>query len=52
MEFVDGPPLKSLLDKQERLGLAVTVRIMEDLLAGCSSAISMAWCTGTSNRPM
>ncbi len=34
MEFVDGPPLKSLLDKQERFALADTVRIMEDLLAG------------------
>jgi eukaryotic-like serine/threonine-protein kinase len=34
MEFVDGPPLKSLLDKQDRFALADTVRIMEDLLAG------------------
>jgi serine/threonine-protein kinase len=34
MEFVDGPPLKSVLDKQERFELAATVRIMEDLLAG------------------
>jgi eukaryotic-like serine/threonine-protein kinase len=34
MEFVDGPPLKTLLDKQERFALADTIRIMEDLLAG------------------
>ena len=34
MEFVDGPPLKSILDKQERFALADTIRIMEDLLAG------------------
>ena len=34
MEFVDGPPLKELLDKQERFALADTVRVMEDLLAG------------------
>jgi eukaryotic-like serine/threonine-protein kinase len=34
MEFVDGPPLKSVLDKQERFVLADIVRIMEDLLAG------------------
>ena len=34
MEFVDGPTLKSLLDKQERFALADIVRIMDDLLAG------------------
>ena len=34
MEFVDGPPLKTLLDKQERFALADAVRVMEDLLAG------------------
>src|SRR5258708_26714452 len=34
MEFVDGPPLKSVLDKQERFVLADIVRIMEDLLSG------------------
>src|SRR5215469_16124937 len=34
MEFVDGPPLKTLLDKDERFALADTVRVMEDLLAG------------------
>ena len=34
MEYVDGPPLKNLLDKQERFTLPDTVRIMEDLLAG------------------
>jgi eukaryotic-like serine/threonine-protein kinase len=34
MEFVDGPPLKTLLDKQERFALTDTVRVMEDLLAG------------------
>ncbi len=34
MEFVDGPPLKNLLDKQERFTVADTVRIMDDLLAG------------------
>ncbi|HET6195967.1 MAG TPA: protein kinase [Acetobacteraceae bacterium] len=34
MEFVDGPPLKALLDKHERFALADTVRVMQDLLAG------------------
>jgi serine/threonine-protein kinase len=34
MEFVDGPPLKTLLDKHERFALADTLRIMADLLAG------------------
>ena len=34
MEYVDGPPLKNLLDKQERFTVPDTVRIMEDLLAG------------------
>src|SRR5580698_5906476 len=34
MEFVDGPPLKSLLEKQERFTMADTMRIMDDLLAG------------------
>ncbi len=34
MEFVDGPPLKTLLDRQERFEPAHTVRIMQDLLAG------------------
>ena len=34
MEFVDGPPLKTLLDKHERFPLPDIIRIMEDLLAG------------------
>ncbi len=34
MEFVDGPSLKSLLDKNERFPAAETVRMMEALLAG------------------
>ena len=34
MEFVDGPPLKNLLDKQERFALADIVKVMDDLLAG------------------
>jgi serine/threonine-protein kinase len=34
MEFVDGPPLKASLDKQERFALADTARVMQDLLAG------------------
>jgi serine/threonine protein kinase len=34
MEFVDGPPLKTLLDNQERFALTDTIRVMEDLLAG------------------
>ena len=34
MEFVDGPPLKTLLDRHERFELAHIVRIMQDLLAG------------------
>ena len=34
MEFVDGPPLKSLLDKEERFALTDAIRVMEDLLAG------------------
>ncbi len=34
MEYVDGPPLKNLLDKHERFTVPRIVRIMEDLLAG------------------
>ncbi len=34
MEYIDGPPLKNLLDKQERFTIANTVRIMDDLLTG------------------
>ncbi len=34
MEFVDGPSLKSLLDKNERFPPAETVRIIEELLTG------------------
>jgi serine/threonine protein kinase len=34
MEYVDGPPLKNLLDKNERFPLPRIARIMEDLLAG------------------
>ena len=34
MEFVGGPSLKSLLDKNERFPTGETVRIMEALLAG------------------
>ena len=34
MEYIDGPPLKNLLDKQERFTIPNTVRIMDDLLAG------------------
>ena len=34
MEYVDGPPLKNLLDKNERFPIPQIVRIMEDLLAG------------------
>jgi serine/threonine protein kinase len=34
MEYVDGPPLKNLLDKHERFPLPRIVQIMEDLLAG------------------
>ena len=34
MEFVDGPALKQLLDKNERFSLPTIARIMEDLLAG------------------
>jgi serine/threonine protein kinase len=34
MEFVDGPPLKSLLDREERFALTDAIRVMEDLLAG------------------
>jgi eukaryotic-like serine/threonine-protein kinase len=34
MEFVDGPSVKSLVDKQERFAIADTVRLMTDLLAG------------------
>jgi eukaryotic-like serine/threonine-protein kinase len=34
MEYVDGPSLKSLLDKHERFSLPRIVRIMEDLLSG------------------
>jgi serine/threonine-protein kinase len=34
MEYVDGPPLKTLLDKNERFPLPRIVQIMEDLLNG------------------
>ena len=34
MEYVDGPSLKSLLDKNERFPMPRIVQIMEDLLAG------------------
>lgn len=34
MEFVDGKPLKSLLDAEERLALPMVRRVMDDLLAG------------------
>jgi serine/threonine-protein kinase len=34
MEFVDGPTLKSLLEKQERMALPEVARVMEDVLAG------------------
>jgi serine/threonine-protein kinase len=34
MEYIEGPTLKSLLDKQERFGLPEILRIMQDLLAG------------------
>ncbi|WP_237216593.1 serine/threonine-protein kinase, partial [Falsiroseomonas oryziterrae] len=34
MEFVDGPSLKSLIEKQERMALPQIVKVMEDLLTG------------------
>ena len=34
MEYVDGPSVKSLVDKQERFAIADTMRIMTDLLNG------------------
>ena len=34
MEYVDGPSVKSLVDKQERFAIADTMRIMKDLLDG------------------
>jgi serine/threonine-protein kinase len=34
MEFIDGQPLKSLLEKQERFPLAEVTRVMDQLLAG------------------
>ena len=34
MEYVDGPSVKSLVDKQERFATADTMRIMTDLLNG------------------
>ena len=34
MEYVDGPSVKSLLDRQERFALEHTMRIMTDLLNG------------------
>jgi len=34
MEYVDGPAVKSLLDKQERFALNDAMRIMTDLLTG------------------
>jgi len=34
MEYVDGPAVKALLDKQERFAVQDTMRIMTDLLTG------------------
>src|SRR5580658_5609186 len=34
MEYVDGPSVKSLVDKQERFAIADTMRVMTDLLNG------------------
>ena len=34
MEFVEGPSLKTLLDRHERFALTDMVRVMQDLLAG------------------
>jgi serine/threonine-protein kinase len=34
MEYVDGPSVKSLVDKHERFAIADTMRIMTDLLTG------------------
>ena len=34
MEYVDGPTLKSLLDKHERFAMPEIQRVMDDLLAG------------------
>jgi serine/threonine-protein kinase len=34
MEYVDGPSLKTLLDKNERFALTDTIRVMQDLMAG------------------
>ena len=34
MEYVDGPSVKSLVDKQERFSVPNIMRIMEDLLTG------------------
>jgi serine/threonine-protein kinase len=34
MEYVDGPPLKTLLDKNERFALGDAVHVMQDVLAG------------------
>ena len=34
MEFVDGPTLKSLLEKQERMALPQIARVMDDVLTG------------------
>jgi serine/threonine-protein kinase len=34
MEFVDGPTLKSLIEKQERMALPEIARVMDDVLAG------------------
>ena len=34
MEFVEGPSLKTLLDRHEHFALADMVRVMQDLLAG------------------
>ncbi len=38
MEFVDGPTLKALLDKQERFAIGDIVTIMEELLAGLQAS--------------
>ncbi|MGG5820951.1 protein kinase domain-containing protein [Falsiroseomonas sp. HW251] len=36
MEFVDGPTLKSLIEKQQRMALPEVARVMDDVLTGLS----------------
>jgi len=49
MELVDGPSLKSLIDKNQRFAVPDIITIMQELLAGLQSATRTASFTATSS---